>query len=333
MKVHKAIALFSGGLDSILAVKWMQKRGYTVYPVFFKAPYIKPERAIISAEENNIELEIVDVTEQHMMLLDNPVYGFGKRLNPCIDCHGFMFRKAAELMEERAVSFLISGEVLGQRPMSQRRDALDSVAKLSGVRDLIVRPLCQALLPDTKPIREGWVDKADMLSMHGRGRQEQMNLAKELGVTSFPPPAGGCLLTDRNYCLRLKDLMDRKEMNPQSLEILSYGRHFRISNNAKLIVGRDEADNDALEALFTDGYKLYAKDIMGPLGLVIGNEVSEADLQIAYSIFLYYNTKAEQSSFIEVHKYHKAMPCEAMSLVMVSKASLQTFKKYILAYS
>jgi tRNA U34 2-thiouridine synthase MnmA/TrmU len=333
MKKHSAIALFSGGLDSLLAVKWMQSRGYTIYPVFFRAPYLKANRAILSAQQNNIDLEVIDVSEEHLKLLEKPVYGFGKWLNPCIDCHGFMFRKAAELMEIRQASFLISGEVLGQRPMSQRRDALDSVAKLSGVRELLVRPLCQALLPDTKPILEGWVDKADMLSIHGRGRHEQMKLAKELGVNQFPPPAGGCLLTDRNYCLRLKDLIDRQELKVANLELLSYGRHYRISESTKLIVGRDEADNDALEAIFTNGYKLYAKDIMGPLGLVIGNNVSEHDMQIALSVYLYYNNKADSEAYVEVQEYRSGKPISSVSLVITSKASSETIKQYILSYS
>ncbi|PKN72162.1 MAG: tRNA (5-methylaminomethyl-2-thiouridylate)-methyltransferase [Candidatus Cloacimonetes bacterium HGW-Cloacimonetes-3] len=332
MKKHRAIALFSGGLDSILAVKWMQSRGYTVYPIFFRAPYLKEDRALLSATQNDIELEVIDVTEEHLVLLDNPAYGFGKRLNPCIDCHGFMFRKAAELLVEKDADFLISGEVLGQRPMSQRRDALDSVSKLSGARDLIVRPLCQLHLPDTLPIREGWVDKSDLLDFHGRGRSAQMNLAHSLGVKDYPHPAGGCLLTDRNYCLRLQDLMDRSEVNSYNLELLSNGRHFRIGEKVKLIVGRDEPDNDALEVNFTDGFKLLAKDMMGPLGLIIADELGASELQIALSIFLYYHPKAKEITTFEVSRYKNGEQIGVAVECSAAKASAETARQFRISY-
>ncbi|MDD2229291.1 MAG: tRNA (5-methylaminomethyl-2-thiouridylate)-methyltransferase [Candidatus Cloacimonetes bacterium] len=332
MKKYNAIALFSGGLDSILAVKWMQSRGYNVHAVYFRAPYMATDRAILSAKQNDIELEVIDVTEEHLLLLDNPVYGFGKRLNPCIDCHGFMFRKAAELLIEREADYLISGEVLGQRPMSQRRDSLDSVAKLSGVRDLIVRPLCQALLSDTLPIREGWVDKNDMLRFNGRGRTDQLNLAHKLGVTDYPHPAGGCLLTDKNYCLRLQDLIDSDELTIENLELLSNGRHFRMGDTHKVIVGREEADNIALEGVFKNGYMLLAKDIMGPLGLIIGKRIAELDLQNAYDLFLYYNTKASDQWTVEVTAYKDGKQIGDTFEVLANKAKPETIKQYRISY-
>lgn len=332
MKTYKAIALFSGGLDSLLAVKWMQSRGYTIYPVFFRAPYLKSARAAQSAKSNGIDLKIVDVSQEHLQLLYKPVYGFGKWMNPCIDCHGFMFRKAAELMEELEADFIISGEVLGQRPMSQRRDALDSVSRLSGIKDLIIRPLSQALLNDTKPLREGWVSKDDMLSMHGRGRYEQLRLAKELGVIDFPPPAGGCLLTDRNYCLRLKDLMDRKQESLEALELLSFGRHFRLNDSIKLIIGRDEPDNEALERCFRGGYKLLAKDIFGPLGLIIGCEPDEATLEIATRIFLYYHPKAANLETIKIQEYSNGAEIGRVRHVLVEKGDADLAKQFRISY-
>ncbi|MDY0151317.1 MAG: tRNA (5-methylaminomethyl-2-thiouridylate)-methyltransferase [Candidatus Cloacimonas sp.] len=332
MKIHKAIALFSGGLDSILAVKWMQSRGYTVYPVFFRAPYLKAERALHYAEQNEIELEVVDVSSEHLQLLYKPVYGFGKWLNPCIDCHGFMFRKAAEMLATKQADFLISGEVLGQRPMSQRRDALDSVGRLSGVKDLLIRPLSQLHLSDTKPIREGWVDKEDMLDFHGRGRYAQLNLAKQLDVTSFPAPAGGCLLTDRNYCLRLQDLIERKQETLENLELLAYGRHFRLSDSLKLIIGRDEADNNALESLFHNGYRLLAKGIFGPLGLLIGDEPDDHLLQIGLQIFLHYHPKAEQQDVVTVQHYENAQPVNMAHEYKTVKADVELAKQYRLSY-
>ena len=334
MKKYKAIALFSGGLDSILAVKWMQSRGYTVHSIYFRAPYMEADRAILSAKQNNIELEVIDVSEEHIMLLDKPVYGFGKRLNPCIDCHGFMFRKAAELLIARDADYLISGEVLGQRPMSQRRDSLDSVAKLSGVKDLIVRPLSQALLNDTLPIREGWVAKSDMLRFNGRGRTDQLNLAHKLGIKEYPHPAGGCLLTDRNYCLRLQDLIDSKELTLENLELLSYGRHFRMGDgdSYKLIIGREEADNNALEGVFKNGYMLLAKDIMGPLGLIIGDNITELDLRTAIDLFLYYNTKAPEELTVQITKHKDGKQIGDMFELVATKLNQEAIKQYRISY-
>lgn len=332
MKEHKAIALFSGGLDSILAVKWMQSRGYTVYPVFFRAPYLKADRAVISAADNGLDLEVIDVSEEHLQLLYKPVYGFGKHLNPCIDCHGFMFRKAAEMLAVKQADFIISGEVLGQRPMSQRRDALDSVGKLSGVKDLIIRPLCQLHLSDTKPIREGWVDKSDLLDFHGRGRYAQLNLASQLGVSKFPPPAGGCLLTDRNYCLRLQDLLDRKQETQEQLELLSYGRHFRLTDNLKLIIGRDEADNDALEIHFSKGYRMLARDMFGPLGLLVGEEPDEKTMETALQIFLYYHPKAEPGTVVTVEEFSAAKPTGNVREYSTNKADAELAKQYRLSF-
>ncbi len=332
MKEHKAIALFSGGLDSILAVKWMQHRGYTVYPVFFRAPYLKADKAVQSAEQNSLDLKIIDIHADHMQLLDNPAYGFGKLLNPCIDCHGLMFKKAAELLSEWDSDFLISGEVLGQRPKSQRRDALDSVSRLSGVKDLIVRPLSQLLLPDTKPLREGWVEKADLLAMHGRGRSAQHNLAIQLGIVDYPSPAGGCLLTDRNYCLRLKDLMDHHEMNINSLELLSQGRHFRLDETTKLIVGRDEADNLAIDKLILNGIRLLAKDVLGPVGLITNANPNIQGLKLALEIFLYYHKKGSDSEYIMCQAYQDGIAKADSEPILSVKCPKDTLHKYHISY-
>ncbi len=330
MKTHKAIALFSGGLDSILAVKWMQSKGYPVHPVFFKAPYLLQERAINYAIKNAINLEIIDVSEEHIKLLDNPVYGFGKWLNPCIDCHSFMFKKAAELMPDRDADYLISGEVLGQRPKSQRRDALDSVSKLSSVKDLIVRPLSQNLLPDTLPIREGWIAEKDMLSIQGRGRLAQLALAEELGIVDFPSPAGGCLLTDRNYCLRLRDLQKHHQDNLHAIELLAYGRHFRLTNEAKLIIGRDEAENETLRHIFQQGIMLEAEDYTGPLGFITGKLKLET-LDLALSIFILYHPKAPIFATIDVWRIN-ANKITGKMIKIATKGDREIIKKHLIAY-
>jgi len=333
MKEHKAIALFSGGLDSILAVIWMQSRGYEIYPVFFRAPYLKSERAELSAKQNSIDLEIVDISTEHHGLLHNPAYGFGKRLNPCIDCHGLMFKTAAALLEKKSAHFLISGEVLGQRPKSQRRDALDSVSRLSGVRDLIVRPLSQLLLPPTKPVREGWVALDDLLAFQGRKRTAQQELALQLGIKDYPSPAGGCLLTDRNYCLRLQDLLDKGEDSLENLELLSQGRHFRLAEGLKLIVGRDEADNEALDALVVNGVRLQAERIMGPVGLLVGRFPTEAELQLALSIFLYFHPKAGDKETIIMQTFKAEKPVGETQLRESGKCNHEVMKKYHISYS
>ncbi|HQB98046.1 MAG TPA: tRNA (5-methylaminomethyl-2-thiouridylate)-methyltransferase, partial [Candidatus Cloacimonadota bacterium] len=217
-----------------------------------------PARALQSAQNNGIDLIIRDISERHLEMMQGPTVTFGKHMNPCVDCHALMFKVAGEMLNELDAQYLISGEVVGQRPMSQRRDAMNRVGNLSGFKDLLVRPLSQLLLPDTLPIREGWVDRADMLQISGRGRYRQLEMAEELGITSFPSPAGGCLLTDRNYSMRLKDLMQYGQMDPMSLELLKYG-HFRLNEEIKLIIGRDEAENTKLEELKLDNY-LIAKD-------------------------------------------------------------------------
>jgi len=330
MKTHKAIALFSGGLDSILAVKWMQSKGYAVHPVFFKAPYLLPERAINYAAKNAIDLEVIDVSEEHIKLLNNPVYGFGKGLNPCIDCHGFMFKKAAELMPYRDADFLISGEVLGQRPKSQKRNAMNNVSKLSGVKDLIVRPLSQNLLPDTLPLREGWIAKKDMLSIQGRGRLAQLALAEELGIVDFPSPAGGCLLTDRNYCLRLQDLKKHQQDDLHSINLLAYGRHFRLTEEVKLIIGRDEAENETLKNIFREGLMLQAQDYMGPLGFITG-KLNFATLDLALAIFILYHPKVPKSANIEVWRISNKQIIGQM-IKTATKGDREIINKYLISY-
>ena len=322
---YAAIALFSGGLDSLLVIKWMQKSGYIVYPVYFLTPYMPIERALESAAANNIDLIVRDISKEHMEMMQDPQIVFGKHMNPCIDCHALMFKMAGDMLEELGAHYLVSGEVVGQRPMSQRKDAMNRVGKLSGYRDLLVRPLSQKLLRDTKPIIENWVDRADMLDISGRGRYRQLALAQELGIKNFPAPAGGCLLTDRNYSLRLKDLMEHKQTDLLNMELLKYGRHFRLSPGCKLIIGRDESENRKMEDLHADTY-FKALDIAGPLGILSGN-CDDPDLfKLALDIFWYYHPKA---------------PAEGKTVITTDgdsaehycfKADLETIKKHRLSF-
>ena len=297
---HKktALALFSGGLDSILAVVCMQRLGHKVHPLCFTAPYITADRARQSARDNGLELTVVDISEAHLKMLEDPIHGFGKNHNPCIDCHGLMFATAARLLPDFGADFLISGEVLGQRPMSQRRNALQAVDKLSGHADLIVRPLCQKLLPDTLPIRAGWVDKSQMLDLGGRGRSRQIALARGLGL-SYPSPGGGCLLTDRNFSLRLRELIAMKEDSEAQIRLLRWGRHFRLAPRLKLIVGRDKADNEGLWAEDIPGLWLRLRDLEGPLGLLTQPDPPADLIALAASILLYYSNKAPSPTWVK----------------------------------
>ena len=295
---HSAIALFSGGLDSILAVKWMQQLGYTVHSVFFSTPYLMPDKAIKSAEANDIELIVRDITDEHLKIVQHPKYGFGKNHNPCIDCRALMFQLAGQMLDELGASFIISGEVLGQRPMSQRLQSLMQVSKGSEMKDLIIRPLSQKLLPDSKPILEGWVDKEEMLDLQGRGRTQQMELANRLGIKDYPSPGGGCLLTDVSFTLRLSDLINHWQDNPLQIELLKWGRHFRLSPTLKLIVGRHKDDNLGLDQAAKSLPRMQIKDVPGPLGVLTTLGARQEELSLAASILLSYCNKATEPGMV-----------------------------------
>jgi len=306
-KKYRAFALFSGGLDSIISVLWMEKIGVEVVPVFFKTPFFGPEKAIEMAEKSGINLTVIDISKEHMEMVLNPKYGYGKNLNPCIDCHGMMFREAAKRMSEYNIDFIISGEVLAQRPMSQRKNSLSSVAKLSGIKDLIVRPLSQKLLQDTLPIREGWINKEDLLDIQGRTRQRQIEIAKEFNITEFPNAGGGCALTDVNFSARLRDLIENEMYEIHKIDFLKYGRHFRLSKNTKLVIGRNKAENDIITDLCDEtDLVLKAADIPGPLAVIQSkNTPSLEELKLASGILLRYNLKAEgQNKIVYGEKFN-----------------------------
>ena len=228
---------------------------------------------------------------------------------------------------ELEADFLISGEVLGQRPMSQRRDAINLVGKLSGFIDLLIRPLSQKLLSDTIPIRESWIDPDDMLDISGRSRARQIELARSLGISEYPHPAGGCLLTDRNYTLRLKDLFDHSQINRDDIEMLKYGRHFRMSETMKLIVGRDQNDNENLDQHAMNCVRLKAVDIAGPLGIISSLVSPNRPDSLSLGIFWHYHTKAPNGGVVEVQ-----YPNGLTESVHVEKAPIEIVNKHRLSY-
>lgn len=243
----RALGLCSGGLDSILSALVLKKQDIDVTWICFKTPFFGARAAKKAAAQTGIPLIIKDITDEYMQMMKNPKAGFGKNMNPCMDCHALMFEIAGRTMKEEGFDFLFSGEVMGQRPKSQNKNSLRYVEKNSGFDGKILRPLSAKILPETQMEREGLVDREQLFDINGRSRKVQMKLAEEFGVTEYPSPAGGCLLTDVGFSKRLKDLMAHEEsIEKRHLNYLKSGRHFRIDAHSKVIVGRSKHDNKSL---------------------------------------------------------------------------------------
>ena len=291
----KALALFSGGLDSILAVKTIQEQNIEVEGVYvdlgFEANKEKIDYLLKMAKKLNIKLHIVDKKDEYIKkILFNPVYGYGKNMNPCIDCHAFMIRSAKELLEKTGASFIISGEVVGQRPMSQRREAMQCVNKLSDKENIVLRPLSAKLLPPTLAEIKGWVNREKLLDISGRDRKRQMELAKKYGLEDYESPGGGCLLTDINFAKRLKDYSKTLTLTPNEIDILKVGRHINY-NGYKIIISRKAEENPILKNYNGDVFeKMFPSGFPGPVGLIQKNAPEEikqkaADFMISYTKF------------------------------------------------
>ncbi len=312
----KAIALFSGGLDSILAAVLMRRQNVDVLCLTFVTPFFDARKAQSAIEQINLPLMIQDITAEHLEMLKSPRYGYGKNMNPCIDCHTLMLNLAGKKMEETGSDFIITGEVLGQRPMSQNKQSLYVVAKNSGYPDYILRPLSAGLLPPIKAERKNLIDRSRLLSIQGRGRKDQIKLAAEFGIANYAPPAGGCLLTDPIFSLRLRDLFARQEdRNYRDYELLKYGRHFRVTESCKIIVGRNNADNEAMKKLVTaDDLVLKMKSFPGPLVVVPYGQ--DSDAQIAASLCARYSDApddTEEDVICHHHDSSKTIKAKATS--------------------
>ena len=267
----KALGLCSGGLDSILSALVLQRQGIEVAWISFETPFFVADKARQASAMTGIPLTVVNITPVYLEMLKNPHCGYGKFMNPCLDCHTLMFRLAGNTMRSRDFDFLFSGEVLGQRPMSQTKPSLRYVEKNSGYDGYIVRPLSAKRLPETIPEKEGLLDREQLLDITGRSRKRQMQLAAEWGVKTYPAPAGGCLLTDKGYTTRLRELFEfQQNYTETELHLLKYGRHFRLSNGAKLIVGRMQHDNQHIQKHFNPESDTLVKvqNFPGPLGLI-----------------------------------------------------------------
>lgn len=265
----KAIALISGGLDSALAARLVKGQGIEVIGLKFNMPFSPNGKRTFP--DFGIEVREVNIDDDFLQMLKSPRYGYGSNMNPCIDCKILMLTKAKELMQQCHASFIITGEVLGQRSMSQHKQALAIIAKRAGLEHLVLRPLSGKLLPETIPEKEGWVKREQLLGLNGRGRKAQIGLAESLGIKGYHQPAGGCLLTDPAFARRLKDSISHEGLNRDNIELLKIGRHFRISEKTKLVVGRNEKENQQLEHLAADGdYLFMPSDIAGPTALARG---------------------------------------------------------------
>lgn len=298
----KAISLFSGGLDSILAVKVIQDQDISVQGVTFETPFFNARKAQETAGQIQLPLLVVDITNSHLDMLKAPRYGYGKNMNPCIDCHTLMLHTAGKIMEETGADFLFTGEVLGQRPMSQTRQSLYIVAKNSGYADYIIRPLSARLLAESRPEQEGKVNRQLLLAIQGRGRKMQMGMAESYGVHYYPPPAGGCLLTDPMFSKRLKDLFSRKpEHDQRDIELLKYGRHFRSDGSLRIIVGRNQKDNEALQRLIRDGDTVICMDqLPGPLVVIPGGGNEETVINAARLCVLYSDAPENKEGMVNI---------------------------------
>lgn len=270
-KTIKGLGLCSGGLDSILAGVLLKKQGIDLQWICFETPFFNAEKAKEASKLTGIPLIVKNITQTYIQMLKNPKQGYGKYMNPCLDCHVLMFNFAGNIMHEIDADFLFSGEVLGQRPKSQTRSALDYIQKHSGFQGYIVRPLSAKCLPQTIPEQNGWIHREQMLNITGRGRKEQIALANQFGITNYPNPAGGCLLTDAQYSARLMDLFEKGPYHDdRDLYLLRWGRHFRYQDKFKIIVGRTDIENKQILQYYKKDMDILLEmvDIPGPLTLV-----------------------------------------------------------------
>jgi len=291
----KAIALFSGGLDSCLAIKIIQNMGIEVEALHlntgFDSNFSKFDYLQKTADEMGVKFTLIDEREHFLdEILFSPKYGYGKNMNPCIDCHANMINVAYNYMKEVDAQFIISGEVLGQRPMSQKLDGLKKIEKLSISSEIVVRPLSAKLLPPSLPELNGWIDREKMYDISGRERKIQIQLAQQFGLKNYESPAGGCLLTDRNFSTKLKKFIKNRNLEVNDIDILKVGRHLEV-NKKMVIISRNKDENPILKNYNGDKFvKMYPIGIAGPIGLIEKNSDTNTK-KLASQILLTY-TKA-----------------------------------------
>lgn len=343
-----AIGLLSGGLDSALATRLIQNQGIEVKAVNFYTGFcttdfrrqvnrkkakgkVYTNESLQTAAHLGVEIDYIDISATYIKdVLMEPKYGYGKAINPCLDCRSYMLRRAKNYMEEHEADFVFTGEVLGQRPMSQYRRALDIVAKESELEGLLVRPLSAKLLPPTIPEQKGWIDREKLGSISGRSRKEQYRLAEELGVSVFSQPAGGCCsLADKNYALKMHDLLEHMEEgkipNLDDVILLKVGRHFRPSDRLKVIVGRDEVENQFLERRYGGNGRLMFSsiDVVGPVTIAEGR-LGEEEIRAAAAITARYCDR-ENGDALRI-KYESEDSSGIVEVLPVTESDLHSWR-------
>jgi tRNA-specific 2-thiouridylase len=313
----RAVALLSGGLDSRLAIRVVQDQGIEVHAVNYVTCFCTctsksgcKSEARQACKQLGVPLKVVPTSQEFIEIVKNPRHGYGRNMNPCIDCRILMFSKAKEYMEEIGASFLVTGEVLGQRPMSQRRDAMRLIDREAGIEGIVLRPLCAKHLPMTVPEREGLVDRERLLAISGRSRKEQIRLAESYDLRDYPCAAGGCLLTSEGFANKVRDLITHKDADVNDMMLLKVGRHFRLPDGGKAAVGRDEKENSRILELAREGDTLFRPlgNVPAPTALLRDSDSEEeiamtADLCISHS-------KLRTEPFISIECYRYESPSE-----------------------
>ncbi len=322
----RALVLFSGGLDSILAARLVQAEGVEAIGINFITPFSEAagrdklcamlER---TARQLQMRLEIVSCGGDFLEMVRSPRHGYGKNLNPCIDCRIYMLRRSRELMEKTGASFLVTGEVLGERPMSQNRNSLRTIDREAEVEGLVLRPLSARHFESTRAETEGWVKRENLLAIEGRSRKIQLELAAKFGITEYFTPAGGCLLTDPNFSARLKDLFARGAPDLNDIELLKVGRHVRLGPAGKAVIGRNEAENRRLTALFREGDRcLELADHPGPFTLIRGEADEEALTQAAALTVRYSRLRDEKTIKVNCRRLPERTAVTERSIMVAS---------------
>jgi tRNA U34 2-thiouridine synthase MnmA/TrmU len=322
----KGIGLLSGGLDSLLAVKVLQEQDIDIIGVTFTTPFFGSEPGIRICPTTGITLHVTDIGEKHLKMLRNPVYGYGSQMNPCIDCHALMIREAGRLMESEGADFIFTGEVLGQRPMSQRRDSLRSVENLAGYPGRVLRPLSAKLLTPTIAEVQGLIDREKLLDIQGRSRKRQVALAGHYAIRDYPQPGGGCMLTNEGFAARLKELFrSYPEASLREVKAIKWGRYFRLPAGNVCLIGRNQSDNEKLELLATsDDLMARARDYPGPVGLLLSPSLVGEDLDLAARLVAAYSD-APSEAMVEVEWEHEGKS----GIVVARRTARDDFRQYL----
>jgi tRNA U34 2-thiouridine synthase MnmA/TrmU len=294
-KKTKALVLLSGGLDSILAVKLLLEQGIEVEAINFRTNFCGPAKARPAAKMLGVPLREVDIRQDFLAVLKKPKFGYGAGLNPCIDCHALMLKKAGEIMRAESFDFVATGEVLGERPMSQHKRALKIVEKEAGLEGYLLRPLSAKLLEPTIPEIDGRVDRKKLLDISGRSRKRQMELAARYHIKNYPTPAGGCALTEKGFVQRLGELIKNKpDFDTIDVDLIKIGRHFFIEN-AQIILGRNQEENEILEsAVGEKDILIKPQNFIGPAALIRGKKADEAEIVKAEDLIIKFSKKAKK---------------------------------------